>query len=158
MVGFTAGLDIANHIVSDADADMQVTVTTLDSQLAGRNASLTMFKIDAEGHDLEVIRGGMASIRRLRPIIMLEAWEGGQKARRLLARFEYRAYRYDAKNRTLEQIPDDFEGQANLLLISPGRYSVATERVKSSRRPKLCVPEVRWILSDAPARLYRSSA
>ncbi|HPJ71680.1 MAG TPA: FkbM family methyltransferase, partial [bacterium] len=50
-----------------------VTVTTLDVFCRDRNPSrLDLIKIDTEGNELKVIRGGAATLARYRPILILE--------------------------------------------------------------------------------------
>jgi hypothetical protein len=47
---------------------------------------LRLIKIDAEGHDLQVLQGAEKLIQRDRPIIIVEGWESGAVARWLSVR------------------------------------------------------------------------
>lgn len=56
----------------DGDATpVPVTVATLDEQLAGERR-IDVMKIDVEGSELEVLRGGRRTIRQHRPIVYFE--------------------------------------------------------------------------------------
>ena len=53
-----------------------VEVTTIDAIVADRNLrQLDVIKMDVEGAEADVLRGGFASIRRLRPVLVFEAFE-----------------------------------------------------------------------------------
>jgi len=56
---FSTGLDVANHLLdTDDDAGVEVALSTLDEQLAElATPGLSMLKVDAEGHDMDVLRG-----------------------------------------------------------------------------------------------------
>jgi FkbM family methyltransferase len=51
-------------------------------------------KIDVQGSELDVIRGGEATIKRARPVILLESGEQDDAIKQFLGRFGYRLYRY----------------------------------------------------------------
>jgi FkbM family methyltransferase len=54
-----------------AEGDVDVAVTTLDTHCEGFN-SLRYIKVDAEGVDLDVLRGGVETLARLRPFVQFE--------------------------------------------------------------------------------------
>ncbi len=58
--------------VSKQSTDEKCHVVTLDS-LAIENVSL--MKVDVEGQEMEVLRGGLLTIERWRPVILTEEWE-----------------------------------------------------------------------------------
>ncbi len=59
--------------MSTLDADMDAEVTTLDAFAERENlTSCALLKLDVEGAELEVLRGGEATIARLRPPILAE--------------------------------------------------------------------------------------
>lgn len=66
----------------------RVQVGTLDDytdRLAGRRA---LIKIDAEGHEASILRGAVATLRKLRTPVLFESWRGNTAQRReLLAYF-----------------------------------------------------------------------
>ena len=52
---------------------------TLDSKHAGR-PRVAVIKVDAEGHDLQVLRGAAGLLRRDRPCVFLEVLLGSDEA------------------------------------------------------------------------------
>ncbi|MBX9696842.1 MAG: FkbM family methyltransferase [Alphaproteobacteria bacterium] len=54
-----------------------INVTTLDSFVDSQNLeSLDFIKIDVEGHELEVLKGGVKTLKRLKPALMIEVNTG----------------------------------------------------------------------------------
>ena len=51
--------------------ELTVDVTTIDAEFAGR-CRLDLIKLDVEGAECDVITGGMETIRRLRPRLIIE--------------------------------------------------------------------------------------
>jgi Methyltransferase FkbM domain len=70
----------------------QVPVHTLDSYQLD---DVALLKIDVEGMEADVIRGGLDTIRRNRPVIFAEAWDAGyeQATAELLEPLGYRMVR-----------------------------------------------------------------
>jgi hypothetical protein len=68
----------ANRIVSEAKAaDLQYAVKRLDDVFDGLGVSnLDYIKIDVEGHEDSVIRGGAETLKKYTPIISFEAGHG----------------------------------------------------------------------------------
>jgi FkbM family methyltransferase len=142
---FSTGLDISNHIVDDGQWGIEVPISTLDEELAGEEPSLTMLKVDAEGHDMDVLRGAMAAAERLHPVIQVEIWTGGAAPRQLLEPLGYRPYRYHAASRSLsEAMPGPNQG-GNMLLIADANIEDVRRRVLSAERPALRAPSVKWL-------------
>jgi FkbM family methyltransferase len=141
---FTTGLDLANHIVVGDEPSTEVRMVTLDDQLLHERAEMVMLKVDAEGHDLDVLRGAMDTITRLRPLIMVEIWTGGSGPRELLDGLGYRPCRYDPATRTLTEVDPGSLRAGNLLLVPEMRMDAARERVAHAERPALRPPAVRW--------------
>jgi FkbM family methyltransferase len=53
--------------------EMDVEVRTLDDLVAElRLRRIDVLKVDVEGHELELVAGGLGTIRRLRPIVLIE--------------------------------------------------------------------------------------
>jgi FkbM family methyltransferase len=141
---FTTGLDISNHVVEGDQPGIDVEMSTLDEQLEGREVAISMFKVDAEGHDMDVLRGGLGAIGRLRPVILVEIWTGGAGPLQLLERFGYRPYAYDRRTRALSEIAPGHHLGGNLLLISDASIDAVRDRVRSAERPLLRPPSVSW--------------
>jgi FkbM family methyltransferase len=148
---FTTGLDISNHVVEADRPGIDVEMTTLDEQLAGREVAMSMFKVDAEKHDLEVLQGALATIERLRPVILVEIWSGGARPLQLVDRFGYRPYVYDRHTRELSEIEPGHHRGGNILLIADANVQAVRERVQAAERPPLRPPSVSWTGRRAPA-------
>ncbi|HEX5224237.1 MAG TPA: FkbM family methyltransferase, partial [Solirubrobacteraceae bacterium] len=143
---FTTGLDISNHLVGDQEPGIDVPVVTLDAELAGTDPGIAMLKVDAEGHDLDVLRGGLRTIERLLPVILVEIWTGGAGPLALLERYGYRPFTYDPAARALGEIrPGVRKGGGNMLMIAEDRLDAVRERVRLAERPALRPPAIKWL-------------
>ncbi len=141
---FTTGQDVGNHLAAGGEPGIDVTVSTLDAELAGHEAAMTMVKVDAEGHDLEVLRGALGAIERLRPVILTEIWTGGAGPLALLEPFGYLPYAYDPATRTLSEIAAGARRGGNILLVPAEKLAAVSDRVASAERPVLRAPSIRW--------------
>jgi FkbM family methyltransferase len=158
---FTADLEVSNHLVlADglgvvAQRTSVVDVLTLDEVLARRqgiigSGSLTIIKIDAEGFDLDVLRGAEDTVRRLTPVIIAEIWEGGIAVRQWLESREYDVYYYRPEVRALERLPLTFVGQANLIAVHPSRSALVANRLATAERPPIDPPRIHWRTARSP--------
>lgn len=137
---FTTGLEVGNHLeaATDGDGDVTVMVCRLDTladdgQLhASAPGCLAFLKVDAEGHDLEVLQGATDLLRRHRPVVMVETWAGGAEVRHFLCGFGYRVYQYDERRRTLTEYPATWAGQANFLAIHASQLPDIEARLTAS--------------------------
>jgi FkbM family methyltransferase len=141
-VTFTTGRDIGNRITDGPGVD--VPIVTLDQQLASSQAVGAVFKVDAEGHDPDVLRGAIGAIERLRPVILVEIWSGGQGPLALLGPQGYKPYVYDPESRSLRETALDRKRGGNMLLIADSRLEGVRSRVRDATRPVLRPPRVRW--------------
>lgn len=82
----------------DEVGEEEMTLTTLDAWVASERLSrLDFLKIDTDGMEAHVLRGALESLRRLRPVVLLEfvpqalrdAGESAQAVLRLLAEADY---------------------------------------------------------------------
>lgn len=66
--------NLANRELPFADAyeTVQVDLQRLDDQVFVWETAVDLIKIDVEGHELEVLRGGLETIRRDRPVLIIE--------------------------------------------------------------------------------------
>jgi FkbM family methyltransferase len=75
---FQEGNDGANRILTEEEAvghakRGEIVIETLDSHVSAFGLSrLDVVKIDVEGYEHEVIRGGMETIRRFKPLLIIE--------------------------------------------------------------------------------------
>ena len=93
-------------------------MTTLDQEVSDAVTGQLMLKVDAEGHDAEVLAGAGELISQYRPVILVEVWDGGRSIRNVLSGHGYRSYKYDPRHRRLFQVPPGPRRQGNLLFIA----------------------------------------
>jgi FkbM family methyltransferase len=139
-VRFSTGLDVHNHVV--AEGGVEVPMVTLDEQLEGASAQLAVLKVDAEGHDIEVLRGALGALQRLLPLVLVEIWTGGNAPFELLSPFAYASYVYDPDRGELEQVPVGHRRAGNMLLIPDARVELVRARLGERRRPRLRPPRI----------------
>ncbi len=139
-VRFSTGLDVHNHVLQEGG--VEVPMVTLDERLEHAGAALTVLKVDAEGHDVEVLRGALAAVARLLPLVLVEIWSGGAAPFELLAPFGYRSYVYDTDLCTLEEVPVGHRQAGNMLLIADARLELVRERLGEHARPTLRPPRI----------------
>lgn len=107
---FTIGLDTVNHLVHDANPEESsevVAVTTLDDVIGGR--AVSMIKMDVEGFESEVLRGGAVSLScpALRCVLMELNGSGAEygydeyKIVAEMMKLGFSPYRYDPFSRLL---------------------------------------------------------
>lgn len=145
---FTTGLEVGNHLsaATDGDGDVTVTVCRLDTLASAGQlpqpvpGCLAFLKVDAEGHDLEVLLGATDLLRRHRPVVMVETWAGGAEVRHFLSGFGYRVYQYDERRRTLNEYPATWAGQANFLAIHATQLPDTEARLTASFRAVAVAP------------------
>jgi len=150
---FTRGLDVGNHLHSDDEAGDRVTVPVcrLDSldvtdRMTAAPGSLSFLKVDAEGHDLEVLRGAIGFLSDQNPVVMVEVWAGGGEVREFLKRLGYHVYAYEDRHRTLKEYPPDWSGQANFLAVLPEQLLGVRVRLAEAAGPAVAPPRMlRWV-------------
>lgn len=98
-VRLTVGEDALNRITDDeSDGSELVEQTTLDAELVARRPAL--IKIDVEGRELDVLRGGRAAILRHRPALLVEVNDPAGLMD-LLEELGYQTWAYEPECRTL---------------------------------------------------------
>ena len=66
--------------VSESVSTVQVRQTTLDVFLNEKQLYPDLLKIDTEGAELDILRGGRNTLRQCRPLIIFESWaENGRE-------------------------------------------------------------------------------
>lgn len=140
--------DVTNHIGGSIDGRL-VETRRLDNlgpsiPVPGPDG-LTVLKIDAEGHDIEVLQGGREFLARRRPIVMCEAWAGGDPLRQILSEADYRLFL--PARQELEPLPHQFD-QANVIGVPAELMSEVTGRLDRNSWTPVTSPTVRsWGLS-----------
>lgn len=80
---------------ADAFRKVQVTVQRLDDQPFVKTETVDLIKIDVEGHEWEVIKGGTETIRRDKPVLIIENNEDQQpEIEEFLGSLGYQATRF----------------------------------------------------------------
>jgi FkbM family methyltransferase len=69
---FGSGAEFASK--RDCDCDVDVNVTTLDLFLAQDNITVGFVKADTEGHGLQIVKGGIRTLQRDRPVLALTGY------------------------------------------------------------------------------------
>lgn len=100
---------------------VMVDTVTLDTERA-HGGVVDLIKIDVEGHEEAVIRGGRKTIERDQPIIIFECFHGGAEIIEFLSRIGY--WVGDA-----ERMSDDLPGATNFLAL-PARHLALLDRLK----------------------------
>jgi FkbM family methyltransferase len=115
----TTRLAAGNHVVADGtEAAVEVEVveqTTLDEALGERKPALV--KIDVEGAELDVLRGGRQAILRHRPALLIEVNDPEGLAA-LLGELGYERFRYEPSNRAISPICPQL--RANVIALADG--------------------------------------
>jgi FkbM family methyltransferase len=141
----TLDLESSNHLIegdphgiteSVEDVDVIRLDDYLQEQPVGR---LDFIKIDAEGFDLNVLRGGQCTLQKYKPALMVETW-GSSGVRNWLESNGYRMYRYAFEVRQLVEYPKPFTRPANIIAVHDERFAETRERLKSSSAPPLGLP------------------
>jgi hypothetical protein len=60
------------HQSLGGEQEVHVRVRTLDDICAGAESRVSFIKIDVEGHELKVLRGGVETLRKHRPNLLIE--------------------------------------------------------------------------------------
>jgi len=128
----TTYLDTGNRLIEDLpdQATEEVPVTTLDLwQSECSPGAISLVKVDVEGSDLRVLRGGLKCCRSLEPILMLEYWAGGDALVSWLEAEGFDTYRFDPEARTLRPFRPTPGSSGNLIACTANGYGVARSRL-----------------------------
>jgi FkbM family methyltransferase len=100
----------------------EVTCFTLDSLVSQENVSqVHLLKIDAEGHELQVLEGSNQLIKEFSPVIIYENKQAGRSTNLAVAEFltarEYQLFRYQPYLQELIPISymEDLQGRLNII-------------------------------------------
>jgi FkbM family methyltransferase len=65
---------LVREVVRKPGGELEVRLRTLDAWFAGDGGRVDLIKIDTEGSEGRIIRGGLQLIERCRPILVMEFW------------------------------------------------------------------------------------
>jgi FkbM family methyltransferase len=150
---FTTDRDVSNHLVASGESNAAssiVPVARLDSLLEDSGpaapSGMSLLKVDAEGHDLAVLRGASAYLDAVRPVVIVESWAKGLKLRAFLADFGYRLYRYEDRESRLVEHGTEESGQADLLGLVDQHLPELAARLGARAAPAAARPRiVGWV-------------
>ena len=128
-VSFTVGSDVLDHVAEPSADTETVAARRLDDVLLPGLDRDVVLKVDAEGHDLQVLRGGESLLRRVRPPLIVE-WSD-RAMRDLLEPLGYSVYSYDPETRSLAATEWLRSGTSNILAIA----DVAAVEARLRRNP-----------------------
>lgn len=117
LINFSADLDTTNHAVgAEYDGKIEsVKVIRLDNEFAGKIDRCTVFKIDTEGFEDQVLTGAekMLENRNLKAIIV--EMNKPELIHAIVSRFDFKPCSYDVFNRKLT--PVDFKSLSNVIYV-----------------------------------------
>jgi hypothetical protein len=145
-MALTVDLESSNHLVeSNLDRPTElVQVMRLDEYLAQHpSLNISFMKIDAEGFDLQVLKGAEHLLKIQRPELMVETW-GPPTVRMWLEDRGYRIYRYAVEAGTLHEYPRPFGRPANVLAVHDEKVQYVRERLINSPTYSFALPRIEW--------------
>jgi FkbM family methyltransferase len=148
---FTANKENMNSLTQIAEGAIEVEVSTLDRELQSAPA---LIKIDAEGFDLSVLRGGAERVLPVyKPAIVVEIQADGSDTRQWLEAHEYAIFRYEPQSKSLEPFvartsspgapTHDYAVAIHRHCVDDARARLAASAVRTLRPPS-----VQWFRGD----------
>jgi len=115
-VAFTVGGDVLNRVTEPSPYAEMVPARRLDHVLPTELGRGVVLKVDAEGHDLQVLAGAHGLLLRERPPIIVE-WNN-PAIRELLEPLGYSPHGYDPESRKLTRTDWTHSETSNVLMIA----------------------------------------
>jgi FkbM family methyltransferase len=130
------------------EGEVVVPVRRLDDVIAtSAHHDLALLKIDAEGFDLDVLRGAAAFLSRHDPVLIIEFWQGGTEVQAWLREHGYGLFDYDATRHELMDARVGPNTDGNLIACRPDTRARVDERIGGGlAHTELVGPTVRWSL------------
>ena len=128
---FTNGLDATNHVVEEASAGcVQINVDTLDAICEENRDQISIIKIDVEGHEKELLRGAVKTLRDCPVNVVLMEIFGSEELVSTMKEYGFGIYKYDPQTRTIIE-PEDYSTAANGIFIRD--IELARQRVSGAK-------------------------
>jgi protein O-GlcNAc transferase len=132
------GASVFNRIVTDPMSVVEETkpvqqITLDELWISEGHPSIDLLKVDAEGAEVPVLKGGKKVIETCTPIIMFENQHAGQttglESARVLAEFGYLIYVYNPLLKDLSPIQASVQPPSalNLVAVHPNRFPLLSE-------------------------------
>ncbi len=142
----------ARPLFEGENSEVEVELSTLDAFVAERQLTqLDLMKCDVEGAELFVLRGGMDTLRRFRPVLMLEMLRKWARAfdyhpnaiLECLLPLGYRCYSLEAEGLREHGSIDDETTATNFFFLDPTRHAAERARLESALGlPPRVVPDL----------------
>lgn len=107
---------------------IEVEVTTIDAFVAARNLKVQAIKVDAEGHDIEVLNGAFTTLLEQQPVVLTEA-ESNLELFSITSKIGYRVFAYvrhpQTRKRTFAELLSGISapGDIKMLFLIPERLT-----------------------------------
>ncbi|MCJ2541948.1 FkbM family methyltransferase [Thermostichus vulcanus] len=132
------GASVFNRIVTDPMSVVEETkpvqqITLDELWISEGNPTIDLLKVDAEGAEVPVLKGGRKMIEACTPVIMFENQHAGQttglESARVLAEFGYLIYVYNPLLKDLSPIQASVQPPStlNLTAVHPNRFPLLSE-------------------------------
>jgi FkbM family methyltransferase len=144
---FTTQYENMNQLTDAGEGTIEVEVSTLDAEV---DAVPALIKIDAEGFDLTVLRGGAQRIfPQHKPAVVVELQNGSHEIRSWLLENGYELFTYEPETKSLSAfiplvVADGVSYQEYVVAVHRDRVGEARARLTSSAVRALRPPAVRW--------------
>ena len=121
-----------------AENQIEVDVVTVDAFVASRKLTIEAIKIDAEGHDIDVIRGALAVLEQQKPLVLTEA-KPDAVLFDLMHRVTYRVFAYvrnpQTRSKSFAELHPhaSIPGETKMLFLIPD--GLAEEIIREAARP-----------------------
>ena len=86
-------MDFIGEYYGATRVNISVTLSTIDAEVAGGRTPPEFLKIDVEGHELDVLQGGVQTLTKFRPPMILEVTSKQSQVTQLLRSLGYRLIR-----------------------------------------------------------------
>ena len=126
-----------SHLSNDPFEGNEIDVVTIDRFVLDKGLSITGIKIDVEGSDIDVLKGGLATLESQSPLVLTEA-RPEDRLFALVNPLGYRVFaftkKFPARGFTFEEIPEKGNCKTKMLFLVPRRLHPRYEALASPQR------------------------